>query len=107
VSGAGLAALVLGDLSRAARRPAEPGTPSLTTREIEVLRLVAKGLSAKDAAARLGVSPRTVQNHVHNVLSKLQLRNRASWPASPSARATTRSATTRGRRVSGSNRSEI
>ncbi|MBL7489555.1 response regulator transcription factor [Frankia sp. AgB1.9] len=76
VFGAGLAALVLGDLSRAARRPAEPGAPSLTAREIEVLRLVAKGLSAKDAAARLGVSPRTVQNHVHNVLSKLQLRNR-------------------------------
>ncbi|WP_045876004.1 response regulator transcription factor [Pseudofrankia sp. DC12] len=76
VFGAGLAALVLGDMSRAARRPAEPGRPSLTAREIEVLRLVAKGLSAKDAAARLGVSPRTVQNHVHNVLGKLRLRNR-------------------------------
>jgi len=30
----------------------------------------------KDAAARLGVSPRTVQNHIHNVLGKLRLRNR-------------------------------
>lgn len=76
VFGAGLAALVLGEMSRAARRPETPTTPSLTAREIEVLRLVAKGLSAKDAAARLGVSPRTVQNHVHNVLGKLQLRNR-------------------------------
>jgi DNA-binding NarL/FixJ family response regulator len=76
VFSAGLAALVLGEMSRAARQPARTETPPLTAREIEVLRLVAKGLSAKDAAARLGVSPRTVQNHVHHVLGKLQLRNR-------------------------------
>jgi DNA-binding NarL/FixJ family response regulator len=44
-----------------------------------VLRLVAKSLSAKDAAARLGVSPRTVQNHVRNALGKLQLRNRVEF----------------------------
>nr|WP_035740899.1 response regulator transcription factor [Parafrankia elaeagni] len=79
---AGLAALVLGDMSRAARdsgsRPSDgrPAAPRLTPREIEVLRLVAKGLSSRDAADRLGVSHRTVQNHVHNVLAKLQLRNR-------------------------------
>ncbi|MBL7498215.1 response regulator [Frankia nepalensis] len=76
VFSAGLAALVLGEMSRAARRPEPPGAPRLTAREVEVLRLVAKGLSARDVAERLGVSPRTVQNHVHNVLSKLQLRNR-------------------------------
>ncbi|KQC39667.1 LuxR family transcriptional regulator [Frankia sp. ACN1ag] len=77
VFSAGLAALVLGEMSRAARDvTATPSTPRLTAREIEVLRLVAKGLSARDAAARLGISHRTVQNHMYNVLGKLQLRNR-------------------------------
>jgi DNA-binding NarL/FixJ family response regulator len=76
VFSAGLAALVLGEMSRAAREPSRLGPPRLTPREMEVLRLVAKGLTARDAAERLGVSPRTVQNHVHNVLGKLQLRNR-------------------------------
>ncbi|MEX5634020.1 response regulator transcription factor [Parafrankia sp. FMc2] len=79
---AGLAALVLGDMARAARdqgprsEAGSPPAPRLTPREIEVLRLVAKGLSSRDAARRLSVSHRTVQNHVHNVLAKLQLRNR-------------------------------
>jgi DNA-binding NarL/FixJ family response regulator len=41
-----------------------------------VLRLVAKGMSYKQIAARLGVSHRTVQNHVQNTLNKLQLHNR-------------------------------
>ncbi|WP_242424675.1 response regulator transcription factor, partial [Frankia sp. EI5c] len=78
----GLAALVLGEESRAARSPeSRSGAGSsaaarLTAREIEVLRLVAKGLTARDAARELGVSHRTVQNHVHNVLAKLHLRNR-------------------------------
>jgi DNA-binding NarL/FixJ family response regulator len=49
---------------------------SLTDRETEVLRLVAKGLTAKQAAERLGVSHRTVENHVQNTLQKLQLHNR-------------------------------
>jgi DNA-binding NarL/FixJ family response regulator len=42
-----------------------------------VLRLVAKGLTAKQVAERLTVSHRTVENHVQNTLSKLQLHNRA------------------------------
>ena len=41
-----------------------------------MLRLVAKGLSYKQIAERLGVSHRTVQNHVQNILGKLQLRGR-------------------------------
>jgi DNA-binding NarL/FixJ family response regulator len=41
-----------------------------------VLRLVAKGLTARRIAERLGLSPRTVENHVQNVLRKLQLTNR-------------------------------
>lgn len=50
--------------------------PALTNREIEVLRLVAKGLAYREIAERLVVSHRTVQNHVQNVLRKLQLHNR-------------------------------
>lgn len=53
-----------------------PELPKLTERETEVLRFVAKGLSAKQIAARLGVSHRTVENHVQASLRKLQLSNR-------------------------------
>ena len=70
----GLAGLVLGEYRRTA---AEQDAPRLTDRETEVLRLVAKGLTARQAAERLGVSHRTVENHVQNTLSKLQLHNRA------------------------------
>ena len=70
----GLAGLVLGEY----RRTADDDTaPKLTARETEVLRLVAKGLTAKQVAERLVLSHRTVENHVQNTLSKLQLHNRA------------------------------
>lgn len=78
----GLAGLVLGEYRRLAATPAGPAgsspgeTPRLTERETEVLRLVAKGLSYKQIAQRLGLSHRTVQNHVQNTLGKLQLHNR-------------------------------
>ncbi|MCC2277065.1 MULTISPECIES: response regulator [Streptomyces] len=77
----GLAGLVLGEYRRLAAGPApaapdEPEVPSLTDRETEVLRLVAKGLSYKQIAERLVISHRTVQNHVQNTLGKLQLHNR-------------------------------
>lgn len=77
----GLAGLVLGEYRRLASDPAPatphgPRAPSLTERETEVLRLVAKGLSYKQIAERLVISHRTVQNHVQNTLGKLQLHNR-------------------------------
>ncbi len=50
--------------------------PELTPREIEVLRLVATGMSYKEIAAELFLSHRTVQNHVQNTLGKLHLHNR-------------------------------
>ncbi|UMG94657.1 response regulator transcription factor [Nocardioides sp. TF02-7] len=48
----------------------------LTDRELEVLRLVAKGLSNRDVAQRLAISENTVKNHVRNMLEKLQLHSR-------------------------------
>ena len=72
----GLAGLVLGEFRRLAAGPVDDGSPTLTEREVEVLRLVAKGLSARQVADRLVLSHRTVQNHVQNTLRKLQLHNR-------------------------------
>ena len=71
---AGLAGLVLGEYRRTAD---DAAAPKLTARETEVLRLVAKGLTARQVAERLVLSHRTVENHVQNTLSKLQLHNRA------------------------------
>ena len=51
-------------------------TPRLTDRELEVLRLVAKGLNNRDAARELYISENTVKNHVRNILEKLQLHSR-------------------------------
>lgn len=48
----------------------------LTERELEVLRLVAKGLSNREVAQRLAISENTVKNHVRNMLEKLQLHSR-------------------------------
>lgn len=48
----------------------------LTEREVEVLRLVAQGLSNDDIAEKLVVSERTVRTHVSNILDKLHLANR-------------------------------
>jgi DNA-binding NarL/FixJ family response regulator len=71
----GLAALVLGEFRRMSTNP-DDGRPRLTSRETEILRLVAKGLTAKQVAERLVLSHRTVQNHVQNTLRKLQLHNK-------------------------------
>ncbi|MEI2775310.1 MAG: response regulator transcription factor [Tetrasphaera sp.] len=75
----GLAGLVLGEFRKlAAEPPAESSrpVPELTDREVEILRLVAVGLSSKEIAEQLVISHRTVQNHVQNTLGKLQLHNR-------------------------------
>jgi len=48
----------------------------LSEREREVLQFVAKGLSNKEIAASMKLSPSTVKRHVENILRKLQLKNR-------------------------------
>ena len=75
VFSAGLAGLLLGEYRRLNDEP-EPDAPKLTPRETEVLRLVARGLTARQIASRLVLSHRTVENHVQNTLRKLQLHNR-------------------------------
>ena len=49
---------------------------TLTEREIDVVRLVAKGLSNQEIAERLVISERTVRTHLSNILGKLNLTNR-------------------------------
>ncbi|KZS58071.1 response regulator [Mycobacterium ostraviense] len=72
-----LAGLVLGEYRRIATNPdSGPARPSLTERETEVLRYVAKGLSAKQIAEKLSLSHRTVENHVQATFRKLQVANR-------------------------------
>jgi two-component system NarL family response regulator len=50
--------------------------PKLTDREMEVLKLVAKGLNNRDIAKQLFISENTVKNHIRNILEKLQLHSR-------------------------------
>jgi LuxR family maltose regulon positive regulatory protein len=54
------------------------GFSSLTTRQIEILRLIAQGMSNVEIAARLSVSAHTVKRHVANLLNKLGLSSRAA-----------------------------
>ena len=57
----------------------ERGHPAglrLTDRELEVLRLVAKGMNNREIAKELYISDNTVKNHVRNILEKLQLHSR-------------------------------
>jgi DNA-binding NarL/FixJ family response regulator len=54
----------------------DPELDQLTPREIEVLRLIARGYSYRDIAGQLGIAIKTVESHVSAVLRKLQLSNR-------------------------------
>jgi NarL family two-component system response regulator LiaR len=56
--------------------PAPADVEPLTPRELEVLKLIARGLSNQQIAAELIISERTARTHVSNILSKLNLENR-------------------------------
>ena len=73
-----MASRLLGEFNALSRRVEEQrgNAPRLSDRELEVLRLVARGLSNKDIAAELVIAENTVKNHVRNILEKLQLRSR-------------------------------
>ena len=76
----GHAATVVEHLSRTARpQQADGGTLEglLSAREQDVLRLLAEGLTDREIATALAISPRTVESHVSSVLRKLGVRNRA------------------------------
>jgi DNA-binding NarL/FixJ family response regulator len=75
IFGTGLAARVLAYFTAALAAPAI--FPQLTDREREVLELVAQGRSNADIAGRLQLSQKTVRNHVSNILTKLQVADRA------------------------------
>ncbi|HEX9530217.1 MAG TPA: response regulator transcription factor [Acidimicrobiales bacterium] len=60
---------------RAEEKPQFPA-PALTSRELEVLKLVAKGMSNREIADELFISENTVKNHVRNILEKLHLHSR-------------------------------
>jgi DNA-binding NarL/FixJ family response regulator len=67
----------VGQLQRGVLGPRGLTFSGLAEREIEVLRLVAEGLDTAEIAAKLAYSQRTIKNVLHDVTSRLQLRNRS------------------------------
>ncbi len=72
-----IASKVLGRLRATGPAAREETAPSgLSDREIQVLRLIASGNDNAQIAAELHISPKTVKNHISNILMKLQIENR-------------------------------
>ena len=63
-------------LTRKAEERHQYPAPALTARELEVLRLVARGMTNREIADELYISENTVKNHVRNILEKLHLHTR-------------------------------
>ncbi|MFE6894421.1 LuxR C-terminal-related transcriptional regulator [Streptomyces sp. NPDC057694] len=64
------------DRVRVLKAEDRPETGALTSREVDVLRLLADGLSTAEVASRLNYSERTIKNILHDVVARLKLRNR-------------------------------
>ena len=77
----------------------QPPEAALTSRELDIIALIDRGLSNKEIARQLRISLPTVKNHVHNILEKLQVRRRGAAAAllreAALARAITRRSPTR------------
>lgn len=70
-----IASMILAEISQP-EASHDADVDPLTGREMEVLRLVAQGLSNKEIADRLSISPETARTHVNRILAKLHLANR-------------------------------
>jgi HD-GYP domain-containing protein (c-di-GMP phosphodiesterase class II) len=68
---------VLAAAGQPARRASSTGIAGLTPREIEVLRLIAGGDTAKEAARKLEIAPKTADNHIQSLYSKIGVTTRA------------------------------
>lgn len=80
-----LAGFVLDAFASTVPAPEDPALDQLTPREVEVMRLLARGYAYKEVARRLSISIKTVETHASSVLRKLQLSNRhelSRWAAS-------------------------
>jgi DNA-binding NarL/FixJ family response regulator len=73
-----VAEVVLGRVRRdgLGEEPEDALADELSSRELEVLRLVARGMENAEIAQELGISPRTAKNHVSNILAKLGMPSR-------------------------------
>lgn len=78
VYGAAVAARIVASFTGSAQRGATHAFPSLTEREREVLEALAEGLRNSEISSRLGLSDKTVRNHVSAVLLKLQVPDRTA-----------------------------
>lgn len=77
IFGPGVARRLMTYFAQPAPAGVERPFPELTEREHEILDLVARGRSNAEITAGLGLSPKTIRNHVSNVFAKLQVRDRA------------------------------
>jgi DNA-binding NarL/FixJ family response regulator len=75
--GPGIAKRVLGFFSAPNPAPPSEEFPELTSREVEVLDLIARGMNNQEIASHLYLSQKTVRNHISHVFLKLQVADRA------------------------------